>query len=781
MKFLRNLLLNIAILSLVFTPVAFAGKTYRGVTPAYMLQFDAAHLTADQRGDLGSATVNRVSGQWVTDADGKLILLRGDRTQYIQRTWQFDSTTAYWAATRADADTQNISAFGVSTATHLKCDNTADSSHFLKKNGETFNGRYAWYTLYAAKTADYDWIRIDIADGGETNGYTYYFDLTNGTFGTGAAIGAGALIKAYSDNTGLSAGEYRIGILVDLSAIYTTADLYVYVAEADTDITIAGTQTGKGIYIYNANLTALEGPEAIPLNLYTSDFSAGVEGWAATLGTVAGNIDTDADAAGVPPSDNWMRFTVNGDDAVHFFNDADAYALKAGHIYRYRVTYFIPSTNDVFTSFTANFIYGGSGLPAAAALNVLDAATTVDIIAVASGTVTPSPRIYTASAQDVGANDVIYIKAFIVDGITAPGGYAEDWLPGPASTASGATSTVAANIGITTDGLPFHGGQMVNLALCPRDLNNAGAYWNATTMTIASGTGTDGQAHDIKLTAAGANSTLLHDQLTGLANAAHSYSVYIKRVTGTGTVSITDDNSNWTDVTASLSTTAWYRAKISRTQTTATFGVKIATNTDAILFDMSEFIESQAYPSLYWVGIPDGDNTSPVGATTEAGSATNGFYHTMSTPFKAVYDTGGSGTTYVKLKMGYYRSIALGINKPLLSLSDAIGSLVYSRGTTDMFSSYDGGANFAQVSEPNYVYGDIIELCEIHPSSTDKFRIGYSLNGAAWVWGAEATYDGAFTLGTYLRWFFGNIYPMWVQDFHVYNRAMATTWIEAHY
>jgi hypothetical protein len=46
--------------------------------------------------------------------------------------------------------------------------------------------------------------------------------------------------------------------------------------------------------------------------VYTSDFSAGTDGFTALNATLAGNIDADADGAGVPPSDNWLRVTSIG-------------------------------------------------------------------------------------------------------------------------------------------------------------------------------------------------------------------------------------------------------------------------------------------------------------------------------------------------------------------------------------------------------------------------------------------------------------------------------------
>ena len=80
-------------------------------------------------------------------------------------------------------------------------------------------------------------------------------------------------------------------------------------------------------------------------HLYTSDFSSGVDGWLATNGAVAGNID------GIGGQDNNLRFTLSGGSTGHYSNKdlASSYGWAYTDPHRIRVTFdiYIPSGQDV--------------------------------------------------------------------------------------------------------------------------------------------------------------------------------------------------------------------------------------------------------------------------------------------------------------------------------------------------------------------------------------------------------------------------------------------------
>lgn len=143
-----------------------------------------------------------------------------------------------------------------------------------------------------------------------------------------------------------------------------------------------------------------------------------------------------------------------------------------------------------------------------------------------------------------------------------------------------------------------------NVALWNRDLTNAA--WTKTNVTAAKDqTGIDGVASSAsKIMATAGNGTCL--QAVTLASSARYQSVYVKRVTGSGTINMTMDNgATWTAITVT-STAAWTRVYIP-TQTLAnpTVGFRIVTNGDAIAVD---FVQNE-----------DGTApTSPIATTTVA-------------------------------------------------------------------------------------------------------------------------------------------------------------------
>lgn len=132
-----------------------------------------------------------------------------------------------------------------------------------------------------------------------------------------------------------------------------------------------------------------------------------------------------------------------------------------------------------------------------------------------------------------------------------------------------------------------------NLALHSNDMTNA-AWANVTTTTAKTSTGPDGVANSAtRLTATGANSTRL--QTVTSASATRAYSVWMKRITGTGNIQMTVDNGGtWTTKTL---TTSWARFDISQAAVTnPVFGIRIVTSADAIDVYGNQ-LESAAFPS----------------------------------------------------------------------------------------------------------------------------------------------------------------------------------------
>ena len=126
----------------------------------------------------------------------------------------------------------------------------------------------------------------------------------------------------------------------------------------------------------------------------------------------------------------------------------------------------------------------------------------------------------------------------------------------------------------------------INNLLYSRDLSNA-AWSTKTNITAAkTATGLDGIANTATtLTATAADATILQPT-SGIASAARCASAYVKRRTGTGVISFTQDGgSTWTDITSQINSSTWSRVQITATLANPSVGFKISTSGDAIDVD----------------------------------------------------------------------------------------------------------------------------------------------------------------------------------------------------
>ncbi len=155
--------------------------------------------------------------------------------------------------------------------------------------------------------------------------------------------------------------------------------------------------------------------------------------------------------------------------------------------------------------------------------------------------------------------------------------------------------TAAINIArLESDGRLVEGAS-TNEALHNRDFDNAA--WVKTDITaLKDAIGADGVANSAStLTATGANGTAF--QTVTKASAKNTFSIDVRRKTGTGTIEITDNNgSSLTDITALINSTTYTRIQITRTQANPVFGVKITTSGDEVEVDYSQ-LEALAFAS----------------------------------------------------------------------------------------------------------------------------------------------------------------------------------------
>lgn len=144
-----------------------------------------------------------------------------------------------------------------------------------------------------------------------------------------------------------------------------------------------------------------------------------------------------------------------------------------------------------------------------------------------------------------------------------------------------------------------------NIILWNRDLTNVA--WVAVTMTVAKDqTGIDNVANSASSLLAAAGNAIIHQPVV-LASSIRGQSAYVKRITGTGTVNMTQDNGvTWTAITV---TSAWTKVTVPvQTLVNPNAGFQIVTSGDKIAVD---FVQNEAATS-------GGLSTSPIATTTVA-------------------------------------------------------------------------------------------------------------------------------------------------------------------
>jgi hypothetical protein len=168
-------------------------------------------------------------------------------------------------------------------------------------------------------------------------------------------------------------------------------------------------------------------------------------------------------------------------------------------------------------------------------------------------------------------------------------------------------------------------GASTNIALHSRDFTQTA--WVKTNITAALNvTGIDGVANSAsRLTATAGNGTAL--QTITSASATHVSSFFARRITGTGTVEITQDNgSTWTAITL---TAAWQRFNVAAaTVANPVIGFRLVTNGDVVAVDLAQ-CEVASAP------------TSPIitGAASVARAADNAAVTTLTPWFNATEGT----------------------------------------------------------------------------------------------------------------------------------------------
>jgi len=163
--------------------------------------------------------------------------------------------------------------------------------------------------------------------------------------------------------------------------------------------------------------------------------------------------------------------------------------------------------------------------------------------------------------------------------------------------------------------------QLVTPTADIRDMTGAG--WVKVTMTTAyTSVGIDGAANSAtRCTASGANSTILKT-LTAAAS-SRTYSTFIRRVTGTGTI-LLKQGATTVDITSLLNTVSYTRVELNASVLDVAYGIQINTSGDAIDVDFNMFeAGSVATPPIETAGATrnaDVDSYQTTGMSVSAGT-----------------------------------------------------------------------------------------------------------------------------------------------------------------
>lgn len=249
--------------------------------------------------------------------------------------------------------------------------------------------------------------------------------------------------------------------------------------------------------------------------------------------------------------------------------------------------------------------------------------------------------------------------------------------------ADGHVSLVPANTLRMSDLGLFSEGASTNIALWNRDLTNAN--WTASNATVAKDQlGVDNAANAASsITATANNATVTAAAITS-ASASRIQSWYLKRLIGTGTVSISQDGgTTYTDVSGSLSGAVWFRGFTTQTVTNPQLVIKLGTSGDKVAVDLVQLeATSNVSPS------------SPIATTTVAVTRSGDLYTLTGTASAAlssatavlVTGTGTAGPTGVSAFLLSWNDVAL------IYMASGSNATAISNGTNTAFANPGTGS-----------------------------------------------------------------------------------------
>ncbi len=217
-------------------------------------------------------------------------------------------------------------------------------------------------------------------------------------------------------------------------------------------------------------------------------------------------------------------------------------------------------------------------------------------------------------------------------------------------------------------------GARTNDALWCRDLTNV-AWGKGATITVAkTATGIDGVANSATTVTGGVTAaTNIVTQAITLASQADTFSCFVKRITGTGAVSLTLDNVTYTDISSKINASTYTQVQITQTVLNPTIGIKVTANGDSVAVDMCQME-------------PGGFASSPIPTTTVAVTRNADVL---------LYPTSGNikgtaGSAYAEIMSN---NIAAGQTFAFLSSYNGGADPIFLRSNSLFLGIYDGTGN----------------------------------------------------------------------------------------
>ena len=258
-----------------------------------------------------------------------------------------------------------------------------------------------------------------------------------------------------------------------------------------------------------------------------------------------------------------------------------------------------------------------------------------------------------------------------------------------------------------------------NEALHSADLSNA-VWATIDTTGVKDAIGLDGVSNSASTLTADANDGTCFQTVTK-ASAANSYSVYVRRKTGTGTVEITDDGgTGFTDITSSINSSTYTRFSLEQTQADPEFGFRLGTSGDEIEVDGNQLEAGSA----------DTSPTSYIPTTTASVDRAAEFCTTTDLSWLSTLDT----HTFVMR----YRKDNTFTNQSFINLDTGSGDVDYIKIIGRNFTRLEGHFRDSPGGQANFfTFTDVLSSNQKIATAIAEGDQASSLNGATVVTDTE--------------------------------------------